>query len=44
MGRFNMGSTVILLFEPQRVRWSEALAPGEFVKLGQRLGTLIGHA
>jgi len=44
MGRFNMGSTVIVLFEANRVRWSETLAPGELVKMGERVGTLIGPA
>ncbi len=39
MGRFNLGSTVILLFERGRVRWEETLAPGRKVRLGQRLGT-----
>jgi phosphatidylserine decarboxylase len=38
MGRFNLGSTVILLFEPGRVRLDETLAPGSKVRLGQRLG------
>jgi phosphatidylserine decarboxylase len=38
MGRFNLGSTVILLFEPSRVRLDETLAPGSKVRLGQRLG------
>ncbi|WP_296804732.1 archaetidylserine decarboxylase [Thiocapsa sp.] len=38
MGRFNLGSTVILLFEPGRVRLDETLAPGSKIQLGQRLG------
>ncbi len=38
MGRFNLGSTVILLFEPGRVRWEERLRPGQTVRLGERLG------
>jgi phosphatidylserine decarboxylase len=25
LGRFEMGSTVILLFEPKRVRWDDSL-------------------
>ncbi len=36
LGRFNMGSTVVLLFEPGKVAW-EAEA-GEMVRVGQRLG------
>jgi phosphatidylserine decarboxylase len=33
LGRFNMGSTVILLTEPGRLRWT--LTAGAPVKLGQ---------
>jgi phosphatidylserine decarboxylase len=38
LGRFNMGSTVILLFEPQRIEWVEALQPGAVLRLGQVIG------
>jgi phosphatidylserine decarboxylase len=37
MGRFNMGSTVILLFGPNRVRWLESLRPEQSVRMGQTL-------
>lgn len=40
LGRFNMGSTVILLFEPNRVRWSSQLRAGCVVRLGQSIGLL----
>ncbi|MBK1646727.1 phosphatidylserine decarboxylase [Thiocapsa imhoffii] len=40
MGRFNLGSTVILLFEPGRMSWTPGLAPGDSVRLGERLGGL----
>jgi phosphatidylserine decarboxylase len=40
LGRFNMGSTVILLFQSQRARWQEDVRAGVAVKLGQRLGSL----
>ncbi len=40
MGRFNMGSTVILLFQRHRARWNADLRTGTAVKLGQSLGTL----
>jgi phosphatidylserine decarboxylase len=40
LGRFNMGSTVILLFEPQRARWRAGLQAGVAVRLGETLGTL----
>lgn len=38
MGRFNMGSTVILVYGPDRVRWAEPLLPGQAVRVGQTLG------
>ena len=38
LGRFNMGSTVILLFEPHRVRWHPEVCAGTVVRLGQALG------
>jgi len=38
MGRFNMGSTVILLMG-KNVEWQPDIAPGQTVKMGQ----LIGH-
>jgi phosphatidylserine decarboxylase len=41
MGRFNMGSTVILLFQKDRARWNDALRAGVTVRLGQSLGSLI---
>lgn len=37
IGRFNMGSTVVLLFGPQAVEL-ERIAPGATMRLGQRLG------
>jgi phosphatidylserine decarboxylase len=41
MGRFNMGSTVILLFARDRVRWSDVLRPGEAVRVGERIGAVL---
>ncbi|HEY0974082.1 MAG TPA: archaetidylserine decarboxylase [Solimonas sp.] len=38
MGRFNMGSTVILLTPPGGVDWSPTLAPGQTVRMGQAIG------
>lgn len=38
LGRFNLGSTVVLLFPPGAVSWDPQLAPGHKVRLGQRLG------
>jgi phosphatidylserine decarboxylase len=40
MGRFNMGSTVILLLGSDRVQWAEAARPGTTVRMGDPLGTL----
>lgn len=38
LGRFGMGSTVVLILPPGTVDWT--VEPGQDVKLGQRLGTL----
>jgi phosphatidylserine decarboxylase len=38
MGRFNMGSTVILLFPPGSVRWHPELAAGNPIRMGQGIG------
>jgi len=38
LGRFEMGSTVILLFEPGRVVWEDWLVAGAPVRMGQRIG------
>jgi len=40
MGRFNMGSTVILLLPPGRSEWAAGLAPGSVVQVGQTLARL----
>ncbi len=38
LGMFEMGSTVILLFEKGRVKWDEKLLANEPVRMGQRIG------
>lgn len=38
MGRFNMGSTVIVLFGPDQVEWVNTLTADAPVKMGQLLG------
>lgn len=38
LGRFEMGSTVILLFEPGRVVWDAGMVAGAVVRMGQRIG------
>lgn len=40
MGRFNMGSTVILILPPGVISEPPPLVPGELVKLGQSLASL----
>ena len=38
MGRFFLGSTAVLLFEPGRVGWSADIKAGDSVRMGQALG------
>jgi phosphatidylserine decarboxylase len=38
LGRFNMGSTVILLLPPGAAQWLPELQPGSTVRVGQTLG------
>lgn len=38
LGRFNMGSTVILLFQDRRVRWESFLQPQATVQMGSAIG------
>jgi phosphatidylserine decarboxylase len=40
MGRFNMGSTVIVLFAKESVLWDATLVPETRVWMGQRLGEI----
>ena len=42
MGRFNMGSTVILLTGPGAIAWDEGLAAGSPLRMGQGLGLRPG--
>jgi phosphatidylserine decarboxylase len=41
LGRFNMGSTVILLFGRQKVRWEHEIQSGAMVRMGQRLARRV---
>lgn len=43
MGRFNMGSTVIVLFPPRTLEWREGLAAGGIVRMGEPIGCLRGR-
>ncbi len=44
LGRFNMGSTVIVLFPRGRVTWEPVLEPGARVRMGERLGRFLDTA
>jgi phosphatidylserine decarboxylase len=39
LGRFNMGSTVILLFEPGKVRWHPRVKTGAGMRMGEAIDT-----
>jgi phosphatidylserine decarboxylase len=41
MGRFYLGSTVVLLFEPDQVEWLAELVPGSVVRMGQAIATRL---
>lgn len=41
LGRFNMGSTVVLLFQSERIRWDATLVPETKVRLGKAIGRLV---
>lgn len=41
MGRFNMGSTVILLFGADRACWNPSLTAGTAIQMGQALGEFV---
>jgi len=39
-GRFNMGSTVVIVVPPNRVTWSDQLRAGAIVRMGEKIGTV----
>lgn len=41
MGRFNMGSTIIVLFGANKIAWDHGLVAGKPVKLGTQIGSCI---
>jgi phosphatidylserine decarboxylase len=41
LGRFNLGSTVIVLFGPGAVRWDPGLVAGVEVAVGSAIGTVV---
>ena len=38
LGRFKLGSTAIVLFGPEQVKWAETLAAGTPVMMGEKIG------
>ena len=38
MGRFNMGSTIIVLFEKDKMNWNADFTAGKLVNLGEKIG------
>jgi len=42
IARFNLGSTVIVLFGRGAARWDDRLAPGSALRVGEPIGRLIG--
>lgn len=44
LGRFNMGSTVILLLPGKALEWSAELSPGSVIRVGETLGWLSPSA
>lgn len=41
MGRFNMGSTIIVLFGKDQTEWAQHLVAGQAVKLGEQIGQTL---
>ena len=41
MGRFNMGSTIIVLFGKDKAQWDNAFTADKVVKLGERIGKAL---
>lgn len=41
IGRFNLGSSVILLFGPQAIEWNANLTPGQPLVLGRAIGRML---
>lgn len=41
MGRFKLGSTAVVLFGPEQVKWCEDLSAGSSVQMGQLMGSKV---
>jgi phosphatidylserine decarboxylase len=42
MGRFQLGSTVVVLFPPGPLAFAPAWAPGRAIRLGESMATYTG--
>jgi phosphatidylserine decarboxylase len=43
-GRFNMGSTVIIVTPPNKIEWNQKMQTGVIVRMGERIGTRINSS
>lgn len=43
MGLFKLGSTVVLLFAADKIKWNNALTADSVIQLGQNIGELLTH-
>ncbi len=43
LGRFNMGSTVVVLFTKNSVLWRNDLEEGQSLRMGQEIGRIVGN-
>jgi len=41
MGRFNMGSTIIVLFGEDKIHWDSGVKADKRVRMGEKIGTLV---
>jgi phosphatidylserine decarboxylase len=41
LGRFYLGSTAVVLFEPNKMNWLESLGAESVVQMGKVMGTLV---
>jgi len=41
MGRFNMGSTIIVLFGKNKTQWNKTIVADSPVKLGEQMGSIV---
>jgi phosphatidylserine decarboxylase len=41
MGRFNMGSTIIVLFGKDKIQWDTEFKAGKAVRLGEQIGRAL---